>query len=820
MKKILTITAFFIAPLFSFGQTASYDASLDSSYRNSGFYTMIPLHHCDTFRFGARVANVDTDTLTNVSVSVSVENFSESISLGTLAPSETSIGETSAGYLPTTTGVKNIYFNTSATETETSYANNYDTMSFEVTETVYSRDLGFADGGLGFNTGSGFIGQKFDINENDTITTISFYLNTPSTGDSCRAYLMNWNGGPGSTIDSSEVIYQSAGQNWYTARLSCPTIVNAGEYFVALEQMMAGNNLGLGYSFDNHFDSTVLYDGGAGWTAIENVAALADAILLIRVNVDPLDIDVTTSQDTICSNKPVTVSVNRSQLDYTWYPSGAAVSPNAQNTLFRLSQSGYARVVTDFGCGMSATDSVFIYIEPNPTVTLTADTTICMGESLTLQASGGSSYRWLGGPTNGDWTVTPTTRTMYEIDVDSTNGCKSSHRTFVDVSTPMVIATGDTAACVGVIVPLQATGSTTYQWVNGPSTANHSVEVNQSYYAIVQGTDDYGCVDTDSVYIEALNTPSLVPMNDTGACFTSFVTISTNSTAPQIEWSTGDTTRSITFQMLQERNLVLTARNDYGCEDHDTIFVSRYPRPNGAISPSNDTMICEKSTLPVTASGGSTYEWSTGDTTATAQLSPTEETKYSVIIRNEYGCEDYDDIVLTLDPLPTVAYKYTIHEDSVAFTSLSDLATSYRWDFGDGNTATEESTYNIYQETGTYTIVHTATNHCGDVDTTFSINVNVPKEVDNISNIAQWQDVKIYPNPTSGALFFEVNNQLYGPMEVIVMDIQGKELQSMVFDKSAIQRTGNIDLEDYVRGIYLIQFKIGMSVMNVRIQKH
>src|SRR5690606_16182705 len=69
------------------------------------------------------------------------------------------------------------------------------------------------------------------------------------------------------------------------------------------------------------------------------------------------------------------------------------------------------------------------------------------------------------------------------------------------------------------------------------------------------------------------------------------------------------------------------------------------------------------------------------------------------------------------DPIADFTFENTI-DNEFTFTNLSEQATSYLWDFGDGNTSTLENPTHNYTTAGTYTVNLTAS-HC-NWESTFS----------------------------------------------------------------------------------------------------
>lgn len=93
------------------------------------------------------------------------------------------------------------------------------------------------------------------------------------------------------------------------------------------------------------------------------------------------------------------------------------------------------------------------------------------------------------------------------------------------------------------------------------------------------------------------------------------------------------------------------------------------------------------------------------------------------------GCGKDDDGGGTTSDILTPAFTLEVSADNpflVNFTNISANATDYSWDFGDGNTSTEESPSHTYTEAGTFDIVLTASNATESKETTKSVQIIDP----------------------------------------------------------------------------------------------
>ncbi|SMD32776.1 PKD domain-containing protein [Reichenbachiella faecimaris] len=79
------------------------------------------------------------------------------------------------------------------------------------------------------------------------------------------------------------------------------------------------------------------------------------------------------------------------------------------------------------------------------------------------------------------------------------------------------------------------------------------------------------------------------------------------------------------------------------------------------------------------------------------------------------SCSDDDNGDGTETPEPIIAsFSYAIEDYDVAFTNETLNADDYSWDFGDGESSSEESPSHTYAEAGEYTVVLTASNSVED----------------------------------------------------------------------------------------------------------
>lgn len=219
------------------------------------------------------------------------------------------------------------------------------------------------------------------------------------------------------------------------------------------------------------------------------------------------------------------------------------------------------------------------------------DTTICVGDTAHLAASGGVSYSWAGNnlsctncPTP---TATPVVSTLYTVTITDRIGCEYTHSLSVRVNQlPVPVISGDTTLCTGDTATLLATGGTSFSW--SPS-------------------DGLSCTDCAA--------PRVAP------------------------------TTTTTYTVV--------VGNMFGCTAAESVRVAVTPLPVVALTP--DTTLCPQQSVQLEARGGVRYQWTPTEELSCADCPnpiamPTRSTTYYATAFNDNNCTTTDSVRITLRP--------------------------------------------------------------------------------------------------------------------------------------------------------------------------
>ncbi|MDO9186391.1 MAG: PKD-like domain-containing protein [Bacteroidia bacterium] len=374
----------------------------------------------------------------------------------------------------------------------------------------------------------------------------------------------------------------------------------------------------------------------------------------IYITVNPSPLASAGGNSTICSDSSViiggspTATAGTGPYTYAWTPvSGIDNAALSNPTANPSANTTYSVTVTDsLGCA-ALVSTMLVTVNPAPNVSAGADTTICIGQTATLLASGGASYIWSTGSSANAITVNPSVNTTYNV-MGTMNGCSHSDTVLVTVNTiPVVNGGTDTIICAGQSATLSAIGGTTYLWSTG-ATANPIIETptaTATYY--VTGTTN-GCSQSDTVRVTVDSLPIINAGADVSICTGQSTTLMASGGASYV-WSTGSSANSISVAPTATSTYGVTGTLN-GCSNTDSVLVTVNSLPIVTISPS--APICQGQSETLTASGGVIFTWSTGASTNSIIDTPVTTTTYTVTVTDGNNCSNMAAATITVNPTP------------------------------------------------------------------------------------------------------------------------------------------------------------------------
>jgi hypothetical protein len=198
----------------------------------------------------------------------------------------------------------------------------------------------------------------------------------------------------------------------------------------------------------------------------------------------------------VCENEAVTL--NASSTGTVSWSNGVL-----NNTPFNATLGSASYTATAVGSnGCIVTDQVTITGMPLPNIQAGNNQSICLGNAVTLSASGGISYSWNNGVIN-NVPFAPTATAVYAVTGFGTNGCSQLDNVSVTVN-PVPTASINLS---GSVVLTASPAGMSYQWINcgtgqeiaDATGASYTATYNGSYAVIV--TNANGCSDTSNCEI-------------------------------------------------------------------------------------------------------------------------------------------------------------------------------------------------------------------------------------------------------------------------------------------------------------------------------
>ena len=375
-----------------------------------------------------------------------------------------------------------------------------------------------------------------------------FFFSTPvSVSDVVIRIFNNSQGGCGNDLALDDITFRSCGPQLTPAIIGSTSALvslcegNAGSYtftcavsggfnnpsFQWQERVTAGNWTDIPgentTSLTRFFPATTAgtYDYRLAVAEVGNLGSpqcrIASTALTVKVNANP--VTTATNNGPLCEgNAAVLTATGGSQ--YAWTGPNAFTGSGSPLTLaaVQASQAGKYYVVVTNSANCIHKDSTTIIVNPVPlATTAVSNTTICIEDSVQLNAGGGISYEWI--PSSGlsnaaiaNPKASPPVTTDYMVVVSNQFACKDTAYTTVTVlKLPVANAGPDRVILEGQPIPLAGSiEGTGYSFSWSPTTDIDDIHVLQPIVDpvvdtkyILTAVSDFGCgISTDTMLVK------------------------------------------------------------------------------------------------------------------------------------------------------------------------------------------------------------------------------------------------------------------------------------------------------------------------------
>lgn len=243
-----------------------------------------------------------------------------------------------------------------------------------------------------------------------------------------------------------------------------------------------------------------------------------------EVTVKPLPVVSVNVQDTtVCEGDSIQL-IGSGTGSYSWIPVVGLTAANSNNTVAIAKDSVvYRFIVTDiFNCSDTA---IFrLNVIRKPVIAVSGNTTYCERNTLSLQASGGNSLKWLlpgGVMVNGAALNLPqlqvSDKGIYKIQAVNAGRCSvwDSVNITVNPVTKVGLEVKDTAICLGDTIRLKTSGAAgNFSWIPAVGLSESDIamplafpQTETQYRVILQNS--YSCADTALVHIQVITPPQV-----------------------------------------------------------------------------------------------------------------------------------------------------------------------------------------------------------------------------------------------------------------------------------------------------------------------
>ena len=202
-----------------------------------------------------------------------------------------------------------------------------------------------------------------------------------------------------------------------------------------------------------------------------------------------------------------------------------------------------------------------------------------------------------------------------------------------------------------------------------------------------------------------------------------------------------------------------------------------------------------------------TWNWNFGNNITSSEASPTHEFPHNGIFQvsvetcYQGNCETYTTDIHSNKLTPSVmAPDEVMVGEEVQFEGMTEEATHWNWDFGNGEFSDHNTPSTIYSDTGYHDIhihlVNMNVHETCEANHTHTILVR-SENTTSTENLVK-NDIQVYPNPANEFIQIDFENSITRDFELLLFTINGQLVRS-------IKNQTQLTTSDLINGTYILK---------------
>jgi len=375
---------------------------------------------------------------------------------------------------------------------------------------------------------------------------------------------------------------------------------------------------------------------------------------------------------TLCSGQTLVLDATTAGVNYIW-------QDGTTTPVYTVSVPGEYWVQINNGCS-SASDTVVVSYELNPTIDLGPDIQICEGESITLDISFSdiqATYLWNDGSTNPVKTFSQSG--LYTATITNPCGSVTDGVNIFVIPLPVVELGNDAILCPGESLVIEAANPNTNAYLWNTGSVDSEITVSDSGQYSVTVFNACGTAN-DFIYVDVGTNLNVNLGPDMTLCNNETITLS--ATTPGVNYLWQDNSTNSTLSVSEPGTYWVQISNNCSSAT-DTIALSYLS--SASINLLQDTVLCQGQMLTIDATQSDNslnYVWQDGSINPI--FTATQAGIYAVTVSNVCGAAN-DQIALDYIHLPVVSISgaNTICiGDTITLFAVSTNSDMYLWQDG------------------------------------------------------------------------------------------------------------------------------------------